>query len=485
MKKLNNKGFAITTIVYGLSILGIMLIAMLMSIMSVTRSNTKEMSQTIKDDLNNFSRSQVVFYSKEEPQEYKIPDDESGWYKIELWGAQGNIGDNYEGGAYTSGIIELKEGDTLYFKVGKSKEGQSGEATTVHIKREDNTDGPIMSAAGGKTDTASYISGYGGCNRPEGSPYFVDGMMISNLNAEDGIAKIERVLEKNNEKEVLKKVNEQLNGEYRYIRDCISNTTPEDAKVWQKISVMSNGVDVATGKTLSDTTVGNQICKLLDIGKSVPIDEITVWHKPAEYKNHTIEVLKDDSTWSYIKKSNDSISEIESVNGVRISAYQYSSALPKDGNYYIMPATSDKEVITARDKTNINNPVVIDNIRGLKRQKWSVVLKNKSENLYVLVELSRFNSLTLTNQDNELKVLANQNLEEGNNNQIWKINAVGDGTYTISPTIPSDNPEVKRYIVPQTSHEGGHFNELMIGSEPAINRFKFISLNYSKDINNN
>ena len=48
MKKLNKKGFAISTLIYGLSILGLLLITMLMSTLSNTRSNAKEMSNAIE-----------------------------------------------------------------------------------------------------------------------------------------------------------------------------------------------------------------------------------------------------------------------------------------------------------------------------------------------------------------------------------------------------------------------------------------------------
>lgn len=50
----------------------------------------------------------------------------AGYYKIELWGASGSTLSNATSyGAYTSGVIKLKEGDTLYIYVG----GAGGERT--------------------------------------------------------------------------------------------------------------------------------------------------------------------------------------------------------------------------------------------------------------------------------------------------------------------------------------------------------------------
>ena len=44
MKKLSNKGFAISTVIYGLSIMGVLIISILMGILSTTRKNTKELA---------------------------------------------------------------------------------------------------------------------------------------------------------------------------------------------------------------------------------------------------------------------------------------------------------------------------------------------------------------------------------------------------------------------------------------------------------
>ena len=61
---MNNKGFAITTLIYGLSILGIMLIMLLMSTLSATRYNNRELSNTIETELNRFSKTSIVLVTK-------------------------------------------------------------------------------------------------------------------------------------------------------------------------------------------------------------------------------------------------------------------------------------------------------------------------------------------------------------------------------------------------------------------------------------
>lgn len=156
---MNNKGFAITTVIYGLSILGILLIIIIMGNLSNTRSNIKTLSKDIDNELNYYSRASISYsYTDENDlQQFEVPVGQSGWYRFELWGASGN-GVNGGKGAYTTGIIKLTEGDLLYIKVGKSSTGKAGESTDVRIVA-DNEDlgllSRIMVAAGGGIEPGS------------------------------------------------------------------------------------------------------------------------------------------------------------------------------------------------------------------------------------------------------------------------------------------------------------------------------------------
>lgn len=175
---MNNKGFAITTIVYGLSILGILLVMILMSTLSSTRSRSREMSETIEQELNRFSKASTVFkYKDNNLQEYYVPSGESGWYRIELWGAQGGSSDGAGGytggyGAYTTGIIYLKENQKLYFKIGKAGTADARDASTdvrIHSTTESgglqvSLDSRIMVAASGGSEPVAHggtLCGYG------------------------------------------------------------------------------------------------------------------------------------------------------------------------------------------------------------------------------------------------------------------------------------------------------------------------------------
>ena len=168
MKKLNNKGFAISTLIYGLSIMGIMIVAILMATMAQTRSNNTSLAKAIEDDLNRFSKTDITFQptgNSMTAQQYIVPS--SGWYKIELWGAQG--GNTGGKGAYTGGVIELTEGDVLFFYVGKKRANVGGYASAVRVVEGGYTDftsyeTSIMVAAGGGANanaSGGTLIGYG------------------------------------------------------------------------------------------------------------------------------------------------------------------------------------------------------------------------------------------------------------------------------------------------------------------------------------
>ncbi len=169
MKVRNNKGFAITTVIYGLSIMGLLLVAILMATMSTNRTNSRELAKSIEEELNFIKGSERSFEydnggddeaNLPKAQEYIVPEGKSGFYKIELWGTQG-AGPTGGLGAYTSGVIQLNEGDRLYFYIGRHVATRGGRATEVRVVPGDYTDAEsyrtrIMVAAGGGTDPNAF-----------------------------------------------------------------------------------------------------------------------------------------------------------------------------------------------------------------------------------------------------------------------------------------------------------------------------------------
>ena len=121
MRKLNNGGFAISTLLYGLMIMSLLIVLALLSNLGSSRQSTTTFVDKIEDELNRLSVTDTEGeYAGGEVdnngREYIAPT--AGWYKIELWGAGGG-GSNGGKGAYVSAIMYLDINDYLYFYVGE------------------------------------------------------------------------------------------------------------------------------------------------------------------------------------------------------------------------------------------------------------------------------------------------------------------------------------------------------------------------------
>ena len=120
MRKLNNRGFAISTLLYGLMIMSLLVVLALFGNLSTNRHNTVTFVDKVEDELNRLSVTNTEGghtggVVDAQGREYIAP--EGGWYKIELWGASG-YGSSGGKGAYVSGIIYLEDNDYLYFYAG-------------------------------------------------------------------------------------------------------------------------------------------------------------------------------------------------------------------------------------------------------------------------------------------------------------------------------------------------------------------------------
>ena len=294
MKKLNNKGFAISTLLYGLMLVAFLTVSLLMSIMSTNRKNTSTLIRKIEEDLNRFSQTTTELSSTDGTQEFIVPYGKAGWYKIELWGgAAKNVDATVESengrGAYTSGIIYLAENTHLYFQIGSiggtagtknnTTSSYGGGATDVRLvggnwNSTEGLNSRIMVAAGGSYSTTtgrrgtgygyadyyslkypngtydggSYISGFAG-QTAHGTYKFISTMMASGVNAGAGKAKIELVSSQGPDNPPAKKTT-FLNG-VRYITECVKYTASQSKEVWREIQAIdSTGTNRAAGKTV-------------------------------------------------------------------------------------------------------------------------------------------------------------------------------------------------------------------------------------------
>ena len=114
---MNNKGFAITTLIYGLAIMMLLLIAIIMATLTSMRKNIKDLSSQIEEELLTLSNgnAEYTFSSDADTDHYSVPRGGAGYYRIEVWEKPKVFPADkiVDFGNYKSGIINLSEGDNL------------------------------------------------------------------------------------------------------------------------------------------------------------------------------------------------------------------------------------------------------------------------------------------------------------------------------------------------------------------------------------
>lgn len=109
--KVNNKGFAITTLIYGLAILVLLLITIIMATLSSMRSNIKDMAAKVEEELLSLSTSTIEYVSVDKSNNvYTTPINGTGYYRIEVWSPPNESGQS----TYATGVIRLDEKEKIY-----------------------------------------------------------------------------------------------------------------------------------------------------------------------------------------------------------------------------------------------------------------------------------------------------------------------------------------------------------------------------------
>ena len=168
MMKMNNKGFAISSLLFGLLLVAFLIVSLLMSIIQTNRQNTTDLIDKIEEELGRYSKTETNFSFTTEgtSQEYIVPYGKSGWYKIELWGASKKDDQNLKSdegrGANLTAKVYLRENQHLYFKLGAIGNNSKGGGATVVYTRADSQMDVFMVAAGGGNGAET------GTNKPGG-----------------------------------------------------------------------------------------------------------------------------------------------------------------------------------------------------------------------------------------------------------------------------------------------------------------------------
>lgn len=494
---MNNKGFAITAVIYGLAILGFMIIAILMGTLSSTRNNVSEEANMVEDFLIAANQTEVTYHGSVNTV-YRVPLGSSGWYRFEAFGA--NMGQSR--GAYTTGIIYLNESDTVTISItNQASTVLMGSTVLMRASAAVSTSSPggvircySTAPTGGRVNLNTYrlvdetqsYTGVEGVNftncsnnnyvtgilgHPSSSLtttgthdyYFVDGLMIPAANGSgEGKILIQRLAERDETIPNIPRKNAKFNGV-------------------TKITV-STGLNVQKIRwTYHDDFDGEKFVEHVEecsgtsctLSGAKNLDDVTVVIDPSSYKSNAKNTTLTFETTSGVKTIYSATGEYgytPGPAGLHFSAYQPDSraegplgifdannAFPDHGNYYLIPVVAENMVVSATlSGADDSNQLKIEPLTGESRQKWAIDLLNRpgsaeqnfpnvgnrsNKKEYRITELTRYKSLNIYYDENYKMnfVSASETFNSLSRNepQIWNIFPMGDGTYAIKTVVPS------------------------------------------------
>lgn len=321
-----------------------------------------------------------------------------------------------------------------------------------------DSEGNLISESSGEAILESY------------TPTIYNGLMIPGVNDGAGKFKITKVSDNDINNPPRKESNQKLK-QVQYIQDCVDGYNNQTTGYWLEIQAIQNGQNVALGKSVagsggtlknlnvitdgimdSPTLVGEisgsgTKCVQIDLGSKMDLDEIVVWHQYTEngtswnFKNHTLSVSSDKSTWQTIRaKSSDTnaagvLGEAETSNGIRFNTF-HADVLGEilEGNYYILSANSDNLALTSTKESD-NTFAKMDYFTGEKAQIWHVYKQQDTSGNthYRIIDNSTNLALEVSDDTADAGVMID--LYENNINntaQNWNISPLGTGYYIIT-----------------------------------------------------
>ena len=497
---MNNKGFAISALVYGLVIMGILIVAMLMKTVSSTRENQKLLSEMIEDELNNLGMSSSAFVPVAGDEGQVFTAQEAGLYRIELWGAAGANGSGGKG-SYTSGVIYLEEGQSLFFFIGQST-ASGGHETDVRLNSNDGYDGHnsyetrIMVAGGGGKNADADGKGLVRSDTLKLNPPSLEGVVdgghgyIPGATATDGGSSF--ISGYGGSQAIIKGLGNPNDPTYRYNENTgvVGNTYQYDSRPDKKYYFVDGlvipGVNTGAGKA-TIRKIGNDINKIKN--ETVVASKIEICNNNTEtpFTASSINTVKisaiGDATsdgGQNFTSDNDSlaggclsntftaktidevtISGLEQGNKYKVtittsednivfnnitpsssgefrySTYQSRGSLPRQSNYYIQSVSGESTFLTYAD-----DEIKPQLLTGNKNQIWEITKVSNTPDLYKIVEMSKFNAMS-SNTENTVNNITEIESREYNaisqdKTQLFKIKYNSDGTYSIVPQSGSD-----------------------------------------------
>jgi len=307
---MNNKGFAVSGIIYGILVLFIILLIALLSMFNSRKTVLDELKEKVLNQVGSNMELKEFSYAKtNEIYEHKIQ--LKGYYNITL---------NNVNGSKLSTNIYLAEGEKLYLKIYNN---------TVDIYSDKQA-----------TDLIARINTSYKLKDEFNNKYFFNTEYVKNSTEKINSINIKYI-------ESIRE-NKNLN-QVRYIKDCVSGNNIDNENKWSEIRAIVKGENVALNKdvkfydqndielllennitdnSLNTSTIGAH-CTIIDLGRTYNLDYLYSYHdveKDKRYYDYNLSVSSANIEYRTIYNYED--------NNVTISAFEK----PKTqvvGNIYV------------------------------------------------------------------------------------------------------------------------------------------------------
>ena len=458
---MKNKGFAITALLYGLTIMALMTVVLMMSIMQNTRKNNTTLVKGIEEQLNNYASSSIYLTTTSaSPIQIK----EAGYYKVQLCG--GNPSGNK---TFTSGTVYLKEGDTISFSTTNSYSNFSINEEEKMFASMSNSANKIEGSAlaphnGNATNKYPFLNPlkiFGSSCTPSLRMYKLsDDAPTNNITYFDNITKI------------------KANGATTIT--AVAYTAPHDAEpaTATYLTGSSNTLNIASSYTAGDNKMISDISIKFgaDVTRSTTQNGLEITGPP----NITTPLqLTANGNYTFSKGADYTFSRYGPIGGNIPTGNYVISLANKSSNVYTINkskvlATSTytppsctiannpgNENLVHFGQESLARPVVVNNYISTNGQKWRIEALTDAEDagLYKITEIEEYKPFEVHKHDSSVSesgprlvcgIYTCKGSEfkstddwRNNGNQKWKIESVGLGLYRFKT---NNDLSINRYL---------------------------------------
>lgn len=391
---MNNKGFAVSGIIYGILVLFIILLVGLLAMFNNRKNALDELKNRVLDDFSHNVNNMVYNFNTNSTFTPTI----KGYYRITV-------------------LKNKKKLSTIMYL---SKEDKLNLVFNNNINISINNAGILR-----LTDNDYYLND---------NYLFIDPIYDETISNNQAI-----VIEYLNNKK-----NTSLDG-IRYVKDCINGNNISNQNNWLEVKIISSGNNVALNKKIMGTNISNieritdnnvknglatssisgEQCIIIDLEKKYNIEAINVYHDTdinKKYYHHTISVSSDGNNYEIIYNNE----QMESKYGITINTFNASEVMSVGNVYASVLELDGAKWLRVYHHNNLNGTV-------LWTAKSQVILDNGIDDVHKQSILYNLNNYK--NDSGQFEFLLKYDNIDKYNRWIQKSNPVLT-TESVSGYVP-------------------------------------------------